>query len=324
MLKTEIDPAKNPLEVQKVVIWGHKLYSHTHSFAHYGYYKAFKNLGYETYWFDNKDDVSKFDFRNSLFITEGQVDARIPLRKDCYYVLHNVHLEKYHENLEKENYIILQVYTHDIVNDGRQYEIVPDAKYHYFTPADRTLYMPWATLLIPDEIEKNKRTIRDVRKKNFVGFVGLLWGGKFGNLDTMTPFIKACKDHGVKFKRPFRSAHGNKYPVKSAIKFIQSALFAPAIQGGWQCEKGYITSKIFENISYGQFGVTNNPTVNELFEGKIVFNPDSYHLFTDAKNYADNLNWDEIYAQMDVVKEQHTYFNRIQKLFWFFNTINEY
>ena len=49
-------------DIKKVVIWGHKLYSHTHSFIHSGFFKAFKHLGYDTYWFDNNDNIKDFDF----------------------------------------------------------------------------------------------------------------------------------------------------------------------------------------------------------------------------------------------------------------------
>jgi Lrp/AsnC family transcriptional regulator for asnA, asnC and gidA len=33
--------------IKKVVIWGHKLHSHTHSYIHNGFYIAFKHLGYD-------------------------------------------------------------------------------------------------------------------------------------------------------------------------------------------------------------------------------------------------------------------------------------
>lgn len=79
----------------KVVIWGHKLHSHTHSYIHQRFYRAFQYMKYIIYWFDDTDDVSNFDFSNTLFITEGQVDKNIPMRNDCYYMLHNVDQEKY-------------------------------------------------------------------------------------------------------------------------------------------------------------------------------------------------------------------------------------
>jgi len=32
-------------KINKIIIWGHKLHSHTHSYIHSGYYEAFKKLG---------------------------------------------------------------------------------------------------------------------------------------------------------------------------------------------------------------------------------------------------------------------------------------
>ena len=99
--------------VKKVVLWGHKLHSHTHSYIHWGFSRAFQHLGYETHWFDARDNVSTFDFSNSLFITEGQVDQNIPIRDDCYYIIHNCRPDKYRNLLSNGHAIILQVYTHN-------------------------------------------------------------------------------------------------------------------------------------------------------------------------------------------------------------------
>ena len=74
--------------INQVVIWGHKLHSHTHSYIHYGFCRAFSHLGYRTLWLDNNDDLSGIDFAHSLFITEHQVDQKMPLRDDCYYFVH--------------------------------------------------------------------------------------------------------------------------------------------------------------------------------------------------------------------------------------------
>ena len=41
----------------KIVIYGHKLHTHTSSYVHYGYYKAFKALNYDTIWIDDNDDI---------------------------------------------------------------------------------------------------------------------------------------------------------------------------------------------------------------------------------------------------------------------------
>ena len=68
---------------ERVIIWGHKLHTHTHSYIHYGFQRGFKHLNYDVYWFDNNDttndDFKNFNFDNCLFITEGQVDELIPI-----------------------------------------------------------------------------------------------------------------------------------------------------------------------------------------------------------------------------------------------------
>src|SRR5687768_5316219 len=73
----------------KVIIWGHPLHSHTHSYIHGGFYRAFSYLGYEVYWVSSLNDLKDIDLAGALFLTEGQVDANIPQRHDCYYIIHN-------------------------------------------------------------------------------------------------------------------------------------------------------------------------------------------------------------------------------------------
>jgi len=90
----------------KAIIWGHKLHSHTHSYIHSGYYRAFKSLGYDTYWFDSIDDISNFDFSNSGFFTEGQVTKNMPIRDDAKYITHHVDKNLLVNNGAKESNIV--------------------------------------------------------------------------------------------------------------------------------------------------------------------------------------------------------------------------
>ena len=64
---------------KKVIIWGFPLHTHTHSYIHYGWYKGFKHLGYDTHWFDDNNVSDDFDFNDCLFITEGYADSKIPI-----------------------------------------------------------------------------------------------------------------------------------------------------------------------------------------------------------------------------------------------------
>lgn len=96
---------------------------------------------------------------------------------------------------------------------------------------------------------------------------------------------------------------------------------APAIQGEWQCRQGYIPCRIFKNISYGQFGITNSKTVFDLFGGNIIYNTDTYQLFMDAEEYIRNATIEDLYKQMDFVRDNHTYISRINCLLTFANMV---
>jgi hypothetical protein len=305
--------AAESLPFKKVVLWGHKLHSHTHSYIHAAFYKAFEYLGYETLWLDDADDVSAIDFASSLFITEGQVDGKIPLRQDCRYILHNCALEKYNPLIELKNCILLQVYTHDCLSaKARKID-----DYIYVDQEDFCIYMPWATDLLPFEIDYVKELVsnRDFDKKSRTGFIGTIGDGIFGNINHIKAFQKACEENNIPFENKIQlSAEEN-------LHYIHCSFMAPAIQGDWQLEKGYIPCRIFKNISYGAVGATNSKTVWELFNHTIVYNPDCYQLFHDLRERINTITLAEQFEIIDFVKQKHTYLNRIEHLLWFLNEI---
>ncbi len=299
--------------IKKVVIWGHKLHSHTHSYIHMGFERAFKHLGFQTYWFDNNDNVSNFDFSGSLFLTESQVDQNIPIRTDCFYILHNCDGKKYKSIFDANRAIMIQVYTHDC--DTRDLEQYSECKYILFDRKGKLVYMPWATDLLPHEIEENKKYVLS-HKNQVINWIGTIGGGYFGNIEKIGPFQQACLENNVIFKR----AHN--VSTKDNIRLIQESYMAPTIVGTWQEEKGYIPCRIFKNISYGQMGITNSHTCYDLFDKKIVYNSDTYQLFYDGLNRLKNIKPEEIYELMDIVKNKHTYIARINLLLKFFAEVN--
>jgi hypothetical protein len=303
-----------PLEgFDKVIIWGHKLHAHTHSYVNHAFYRGFSALGYKTYWFDDKDDVKDFDFANSLFLTVGNQDCNIPIREDCFYMVHNVTTEKYNQ-LKRDHWIVFQVYTDSVLSISRLIKIDPCT---YYDLDGRCVYMPWATDLLPDEIDEIKNNL-DFPKTNKIWWIGTVGGGLFGNKEQLSSFIRACNENGIDFEQ-----RSNINP-KDAIKLVQNSIFAPTIVGKWQFDNGYIPCRIFKNISYGKMGITNSPRVYELFEKRIVYNEDTYQLFYDAKVRAESINKEEILDLMDFVKNKHTYLNRIKLLLDFFELAKSY
>ena len=295
------------LPFKQVVLWGHKLHSHTHSYIHYAFDKAFSHLGYKTYWLDDSDDVSNIDFSDSLFITEGQVDEKIPLRSDCTYILHNCYSSKYNDLYKQGNCITLQVFTHACTT--RNVQKIED--YIYYDIENKTIYMPWATDLLPHEIDTIKNNLGKIKKRRSIFFVGTIGAAKFGNIPQIDPFKKACQQNGIKFQQGWGLSEAEN------IALIQKSCMAPAIQGEWQCREGYIPCRIFKNISYGQFGITNSETVYNLFNKKIIYHPDTYQLFHKASKQLQNLKQHELHELMDFVRDHHTYLNRIRNIFDF-------
>ena len=45
------------MNFNKIIIWGHKLHSHTHSYIHQAFNIAFTHLKYNVLWLDDNDDI---------------------------------------------------------------------------------------------------------------------------------------------------------------------------------------------------------------------------------------------------------------------------
>ena len=322
----------NLLKFNKVIIWGHKLHSHTHSYIHAGFYKAFKYLGYDVFWFDDNDNwqQKKFDFSNCLFLTEHQVDKKIPIREDCKYILHNSYVDEgkaYYKNnagtwsdkryiplAKKGNVINMQVYRPKFVENKEKMD-----NYIFYSKNNYTLYMPWGTDLLPYEIECNKdKLIKWKRSKKNVNLIGSFTSGYRKN---WIPFNKALKKENIKF-RAFGGFETKNVSLDDNYKLIMESYISPAIQPDIQLELGYIPCRIFKNIAYGQLGITNSKVVSELFNNEIIYNKDTYQLFYDTEEFLKN-TYDLKYQfkMMDFVKNKHTYLNRIESLFKFFDML---
>ncbi len=307
--------------ISKVIIWGYKLHSHTHSYIHYGFFKAFKFLGYNVYWLDDNDDLSKIDLAHSLFISTGGVDQKIPLRQDSFYILHNCLMDRYIRVVDPKHCIKLVVYL-----DSCRYrsDLQQVEEYVFYDFNDRAVHMPWATDLLPEEIDENKRAIKlPINNKNIV-FIGTVAGDTiYGNSVEVNQFKNACHQAGFSFLS--RGGYGNGtglIGIDQNIELIKSAYLAPAIQGRMQCDFGYIPCRIFKNISYGKFGITNSKAVYNLFHKKIVYNSDPYQLCFDAIRKASTITNDEIIEQMNFVRDNHTYINRISSIMEFISRLN--
>lgn len=284
---------------KKFVAFGCKSTNSTHSFIHYAYQRAFESLGWESHWIDN-EDVDKFDFSNSLILTIGGWEQRLPVRKDCKYILHNCDLNKYSDVLDRS--LILQVFTTDVYD--RDVEKLED--FVYYQKSINTLYQPWATDLLPHEI--NEKDSLNFSQNKVLNWVGSIWdGNNQGNSNQIEEMKRALIKRGIGFDNKKVDYGKNK-------EVINDSFISPALQGKWQCDKGYIPCRIFKNISYGEFGITNSKYVNELFQDMIVYDSDIDAMVEKALQRRVTITLEELNQQIRFVKEKHTYINRINNI----------
>lgn len=284
---------------KKFVAFGCKNLNSTHSFIHYAYQRAFESLGWDSYWIDN-GDVDNFDFSNSLILTAGGWDQRLPVRKDCKYILHNCDLNKYSDVLDRS--LILQVFTTDVY--GRDVEKLED--FVYYQKSLNTLYQPWATDLLPNEI--NEKDSLNFSQNKVLNWVGSVWNdNNQGNSNQIEEMKRALAKRGIGFNHKKVDYNQNK-------EVINDSFISPALQGKWQCDKGYIPCRIFKNISYGEFGITNSKYVNELFQDMIVYDSDIDVMIEKSLERRNTITIEELNQQIRFVKEKHTYINRINNI----------
>lgn len=299
----------------KVIIWGHKLEDgHTHSFIHNAFYKAFKYLGYEVNWLDNWDFVDTDECSNTIFLTEGQVDKDIPIRKDCKYILHNCDLTKYQDVIG--NCLNMQVFTVDTLKPERNCSCVEEFVYYQDKKViddkqvgidNRTLYMPWATHLLPNEIVTPAINTMKAQRSNNINWVGSICGGEMGNKIELEKMAEAAHKMGVQV------VHTRVPEGPQSMLAILNSHSAPAIQGQWQVDKGYIPCRVFKNISFGRVPATNNKYVADLFQQRILFcKPEEMPLF--GRQFEDNFTQKDLCDLVETVKNKHTYLNRIEVL----------
>ena len=292
------------MNTTKIIIWGHKLHSHTHSYIHNAYYNTFKKLGYQTFWFDNNDDVSNFNFNDCIFLTEGQVDAKIPLNRSSRYILHHCNTNKY----ENYHYINLCNYVNDCTI-GKSYNYAGGKveKINYFTYFDsknKALYQPWATTLFQEEFDEFLPLDPSV---NEIYYIGTVWGE---NINEINKFYKSCVGKNKKLVIAKTKSE------EESRALVRQSFISPDVRLKHHVDVGYIPCRVFKNISYGKIPATNSSYIRDFFgvntlpytsdiENLVQCNTDFYNL-PEVKELFNFLSHE--------VRKNHTFVNRINHI----------
>jgi len=290
----------------QVVIYGHPLASHTHSYIHYSFDKTFKYLNYSTFWVKNLSELKKEKWNRNkptIFITEGQVDDDIPLSENYFYLLHNCNLRKY--DCANVRYLKIQKY------DSECKEEISSNNYTFFK--NKTIYQPWATDLLPHEIETQIKSLKEnfeKRKKNkSIYFIGSYGEGLYGNKEQIDFYeLSIYLDYILVKETSLNLTFDKEHSL------LQSSLICPTIVGEWQKKNNYIPCRAFKTISSGNLLITNSKAVKKLFPN-CVYSDDESQLFDlSLKAIQDKECLNKIIKEMENVKDNHTYINRIQEI----------
>ena len=96
------------------------------------------------------------------------------------------------------------------------------------------------------------------------------------------------------------------------MRFVREAFLAPTLVGAWQQVHGYIPCRGFKNVSYGALLATNSFEMYDVLDGLGVYAADIATLWERASEQRNN--YQMIESAMRLVKEKHTYQNRISSI----------
>lgn len=316
----------------KFIIYGFKLsQKNPHKYIHNGYYMAAKYLGYDTYWFDDNDTVNPNIYENSIILTEGWVTNKLPICKNSIYFIHHFgHPDKH----QRFNHNIKYICNNNKVFDLRflcekfeDHNQKWDVKFSNLKQIDccsyletlsgyNAIYQPWATDVFPHEITFDLLNIPRENKIYFVGSIDKIttphpfWGFKLDNYNRILRFKLACDENNIPLELIHYSTDELSY--EQYHKIYKSSLLCPDIRNPHKLEVGYIPCRVFKSISYGQLGMTDSKCVYNFFNKLVAYHEDPYQLFYEGMKEKNNVKL--IKEAMILVKENHTYINRIKAL----------
>ncbi len=291
----------------KVVVWGLKTSEHTHSHIHRHFFETLGKVAARAVFVDDRTDNADVIGRNDLVIAVDVAISHLPVRNDAYYCLHNCS-EEIHRRLAPARNIRLATYANCAEQAGERWDEVT-----FFDSATRTLYQPWATDLLAREF---KEPVLD-RSGRIVFWVGSIWNDALGrgNVNEIQMLRDVLEARGIRF------VHLRGISDSLNVRYVRNSLIAPAIVGKWQMENNYLPCRMWKNISYGQLGISNVAKFAGIFEDCTVEGESIEELIDNALSLPSGTYRDMTYRQQEIVKERHTYVNRLLNIIRAFESI---
>ena len=283
---------------KRVIVWGHKLHNHTHSYIHSSYFKTFLSMGFETHWLDAKDSLGSTSLDGTLFFCEDQAKAGLPIRNDCYYITHSFN-EDVLSDVPRNNIVRL----HNFASCVKVHERIGDLT--YYDSKSRSLYQPWATDLLPHEIDEI--TPRDFNiDEKVCYYVGSIYNE---NYNQVRDLIKSCSESG-------KSLQLARFVTDEVHKNLtRKSLIVADMRGTHHCEVGYMPCRVFKAISYGVPVIVNSKKiVEELPLPAIGLSENTVETLIRGIHHESTVSKSQVTESMAHIRNNHTFVNRISNL----------
>jgi len=293
------------IDTAKWIIWGAKRPYNSFGHIHEAFLRALKYLGKDVQWLESDEDISQIDFSNTCFLSMNTVLKGLPQRLDCFYVIHNIFGTPEQHYFDHLNMLGYGIHISTNRYSAATEEIGPEI---FFDKESRSLSMRWGTDLLPHEIELNKPAWAFNSDNRVFNYVGSTDGTK---RQAIKEFTRACNENGIDYHQYGGYSGGPIVSIEDHVRLIRDSYLAPAFQEQGQNDQGYVACRLFKNISYGQFGITQSKYANQVFGGRLIYNTDAYELFYDARERLTDMPVKELHDLMDIVAEKYTYINKV-------------
>jgi hypothetical protein len=174
----------------------------------------------------------------------------------------------------------------------------------YLDATSRALYQPWATNLLPREIDTAKVSLFDARRGeiNYVGTIG------HDNIKSRIRNIQGqAKRLGVSLN--VISGVGD----DKAAELTRKSLVSMDIRGDWHLQRGYIPCRAWKTLSYGKHLTSNSPLLREVFQDRINIEDNIDNFLNSAIESSANGTEELLVDNMNWIKKNHTFVNRAKR-----------
>ncbi len=302
------------IEINKIIIWGLRDSRDTMKFVMEGFFRAWKYLNYNVYWVNSIEELeaNNIDFSKCVvwYAQTGTCPTPPPIKKDNFYVCHNADdfEKKVINTIGKQYYLKHSIWATTVLNED---DISLKRKHSIFNISKNMVIFPWATNLLPYEIDENMKNLENVEIKPTCGHVGSA-GGHWG--EPYRLFAEELKKYKIPFSQKGPDSTGF-VPENVMVDFLKSCIIVPSLQFKWQRDVKYVPCRLFKSISYGKMGITNNMEAHKFFDEKLLYSDNLKELAKMSVEFEKNPKKNEIIKDLMInVRDNHTYVSRINLL----------